>query len=180
MNMMFAAGRAAKAAKLHSLGGQAGNYKVQHGHANYRKGVDVAMSSISSKSGENAWQNIRRAANDVRGGDRWKSRGDRGVWHRWHTTPRMSLFTPYRVAKGPSQNIAIQSSRFTCGVTRDGKAFEFYGDWTRPENSHRLLPEPWIGYSVFTEEPRDNLRFQNERCKDMLSTSISVKWADIE
>jgi hypothetical protein len=42
------------------------------------------------------------------------------------------------------------------------------------------MPEPWIGFSVFTEKPSDNLRFQEERFDKTFSTSHVGQWADLE
>ena len=121
MYMSFDIGRAEKAAKLHSI------------------------------ASESPWKSIRKAANDQRGGDRWKSRGAEGVWHRWHTSPRTSLFTPYKVAKGPASSLSLHQKRFTCAVTEDGEVHEFYDDWTKPDNAHKILERPWTGYTIFTE-----------------------------
>ena len=86
------------------------------------------MFSVHGEDGRRAWSEIRRAANDNRGGDRWKSRGDAGAWFRIQLTPRKRLFTPYRVAKGPSKDLNLKSSRFACGVYQDGTKFEFYDE----------------------------------------------------
>ena len=124
-----------------------------------------------------AWDEIRRVGNDTRGGDRWRSRGYRGVWHRWHITPRQALFTPFRVTKGPGKDVALRASRFTCGVTRSGKKFELYDDWTRLDRRHMLMDEPWLGYTVFTEEGASYADFQNSRGGE--SSATVGKWADM-
>ena len=132
------------------------------------------------------WQSVRRAANDQRGGDRWKSRGVDGIWHRWHTSPRVSLFTPYRVAKGPASSIGLHQHRFTYGVTSSGRTFEFHDDWTKPERAHMVLDEPWLGYTVFIERGAELMKTQDKRpqttttpgaCPGATSASTS-RWAD--
>ena len=178
MSMVFETGRAAKAAKLHSLQAGGDYNKCSAEMYNPTNSVDRAMCSIGKSGGKGSWSAIRRVGNDLRGGDRWKSRGDKGVWHRWHLTPRVSLFTPYKVAKGPTPNMSLQASRFTCGVTESGQAFEFVDDWTRPDNRHRTLSEPWIGFTIFTEKAGDNFRIQQERNGDTISSSAG-RWADV-
>ena len=125
MNMIFETGRAAKAAKLHSI---VFNKNPNDSAASQEslKSIGNAMMSIGRQNPKDSWNNIRTLGNKLRGGDRWKSRGEKGVWHRMHVTPRISLFTPYKDAKGPESNIAMQSSRFTCGVTESGRTFEFF------------------------------------------------------
>ena len=113
-------GRAEKAAQLHAL-----SWK--------------ASTSISEE-----WQRARDTANDQRGGDRWGSRGSEGTWHRIHKTPRRALFTPFRVSKGPSQGQALNSIRFTRGITESGTSFEFLDDWTKESHSHRLMEDKWM------------------------------------
>ena len=113
-------------------------------------------------------------------GDRWKSKGDNGVWHRWHVTPRLSLFTPYRVAKGPAPGTSLQPHRFTCGVTQSGRSFEFHDDWTKESNHHRHLEEPWVGFTVFSERSGDNVKVL-EQCDGHSATmqrGFQGRWAD--
>ena len=38
---------------------------------------------------------IRGNVQQEKGGDRWLSRGYKGMWQRLHSTPRNSLFTPF-------------------------------------------------------------------------------------
>ena len=88
MNMTFEEGRANKAAQLHSTVKK----KCISGHDDM-KNIDNAMSSIGSDK-TSAWADIRAAANDVRGGDRWKSRGHDGAGGRFllHTVcPRVPV-----------------------------------------------------------------------------------------
>ena len=66
--------------------------------------------------------------------------------------PRRSLFTPHKVKKGPGKDAKMSSVRFTRGVTASGRTFEFHDDWQAPNNSHRLLEEPWVGYTINLSE----------------------------
>ena len=156
MNMEYQAGRAGKAAKLHSV-------KVKRKVDESLEALDSLLSYKDTGNNMKTWSAIRKAGNDLRGGDRWRCRGAGGVWHRWHLTPRRSLFTPYKVAKGPGRNIALQKSRFTFGITRNGQQFEFFDDWTRPSEQHRDLGEDWIGYTVFCEDHAQLADFHRSR-----------------
>ena len=131
--MAFTTGRAEKAAQLH------------------------AAKEVCEMDSKVIWDAVKEKANDQRGGDRWKRRGSGGAWHRLHTTPRRSLFTPYKVAKGPGQGVKMNQTRFTRGITQSGRSFEFHDDWTIPINAHRVLEEPWIGSTVFIEEDKSTL-----------------------
>ena len=132
MKLSFEAGRAAKAAALHAVSAapeqsnNSGSYSCTIARCTDGDAIEGREEDLSS------WQAVRRAANDQRGGDRWKSRGSEGIWHRWHTSPRVSLFTPYQVAKGPASNVGLQRHRFTYGITAEGRSFYFHDDWTKP------------------------------------------------
>ena len=171
MNMTFEEGRATKAAQLHSTIKRNG---VQ-GLDNFQN-IDRAMSSIGNGK-LSSWADIRSAANDVRGGDRWKCRGHGGAWCRWHITPRKTLFTPYRVSKGPGKDLRFNPSRLTVGVTRSGECFELVDNWNKSENQHRNVGEPWIGYTVFTQEDYRGSDFMSERTV-LSKMKPGVRWAD--
>ena len=119
-------------------------------------GIDKAMMSIGQKTSESRTR-IRAAANDARGGDCWKLRGAGGIWHNWHVTSRRALFTPFRVAKGPSKDTPIRHNRLTVGITKDGEHFEVVDDWSLPKKGHRKLDSPWIGYTTLAED-REGVR----------------------
>lgn len=171
MNMTYEEGRAGRAAKLHSIG-----RTKQGGDCDYKVNLDKAMSSLD-RTGD-AWNAIRRAGNYMRGGDRWTSRGSQGIWHRWHVTPRKSLFTPHRVAKGPGRDVVLQGSRFTCGVTSSGQRFEMHDNWTRPDRKHLVLDAPWVGYTVFIEESVENVDVQAMRKE--ATVNARQRWMDVE
>ena len=114
-------GRSAKAANLHSL-----------------------QEAVSPE-----WSALRKKFEDDRGGDRWLSRGHKGLWQRMHSSPRISLFTPFKVSKGPSAGMPLQSIRFTKGITKSGHRFEFQDNWQQAERRHHRMDEEWIGFTVF-------------------------------
>ena len=76
LNMRHLDGRAGKAAQLHRLGRQA--------------------------TAGGVGQQIRDAMSDLfadgKGGDKWKSEGDDGIWHRTYAERRGALLTPFQVA----------------------------------------------------------------------------------
>ena len=80
LRMSFETGRAAKVAALHAV------YVARDEHNNDNDGDDNGYDI----GGFADWQSLCRAANDQRGGDRWESRGVGGIWHRGHTSPRLS------------------------------------------------------------------------------------------
>ena len=174
MHMRFQAGRASKAAQLHAISKQ--SERKDFDRSAEDAGIDRAMMSIGHRTSE-SWSRIRAAANDARGGDRWKTRGVGGIWHRWHVTPRRTLFTPFRVAKGPSKDIPIKHNRLTVGITKDGEHFEVVDNWNMPKNSHRRLESPWIGYTVFTED-REGVRDLHQERTRMNWMPRSCRWAD--
>ena len=103
MKMSFEAGRAAKAAALHAVSA-APEQSNNHGDYSCTIARCTDGDAVEEREGGlSSWQAVRRAANDQRGGDRWKSRGSEGIWHRWHTSPRLSLFTPLQSGEGPGQ-----------------------------------------------------------------------------
>ena len=97
------------------------------------------------------YDSIRQKLDKQRGGDRWLSRNDNGVWQRLHVTPRSCLFTPFRIAKGPTQGTQLSSIRFTKGITRSGRRFEFHDRWNKAERRHLQIDEDWIGTTVFVD-----------------------------
>ena len=157
MKMKFEEGRSAKAAKLHSVG-------VRQAKA--------------------LWSMIKNTGYARRGGDQWRKKGEKGVWHRDHTTPRVSLFTPYKVAQGPSGRRPLNHVRFTYGVTEAGKCFEFHDDWTLPERKHMIMEEPWVGFTIFVErsaslsEALNDVDIDGYR-RDVTTTDRRRAWADV-
>ena len=114
----------------------------------------VPAAQLHMLRAKDEWTQIRKTGHELRGGDRWGSRGEDGVWRREHTTPRVSLFTPYKVAKGPGAKVAMAHQRITYGVTKSGKKFEMTDDWTLPDRQHLVLAEPWVGHTIFVERPK--------------------------
>ena len=166
MHMEFVDGRASKAAQLHAVN---------------QKSSDAVALSQREESGLAIWDSMSDRFVDRRGGDFWKSRGDKGVWHRVHAKPRRSLFTPYKVSKGPTSQEKLNEVRFTKGVTQSGQKFEFHDNWQKSENSHRILDEPWIGCTTFVSGDQASLLgVQTGRPQASRSSGSAVlRWSDI-
>ena len=94
---------------------------------------------------------------DRKGGDKWKSKGENGIWHRIHTKPRRARFTPFKIAKGPNSKEKLGSVRFTKGVSQSGKTFEFHDNWLDPKNAHKTFDESWVGCTTFVVQEKTSL-----------------------
>ena len=108
------------------------------------------------------------------------------MWSRLHLKPRRSLFTPYKVARGPSSAVRLDVFRFTKGVTQSGQKFEFHDKWGEKGNSHRLLEEPWVGVTTFVVKDQASLLdVQLRRAHDAASAEgdsrrpAALRWADL-
>jgi hypothetical protein len=84
--------------------------------------------------------------------DSWLKDGKDGRWTRAHRTARKSLFTPYKVAGGPSAKTPLKRLRVTRGKYLDsGRTFKIIDDWTVRANAHRVLASTWLGTTDFRE-----------------------------
>ena len=81
--------------------------------------------------------------------DKWISRGADGEWTRLHDTPRRSLFTPCRVARGPAHPDKLEGKRVRVGVFADGEQFKLEDGWRERGLAHRVLNKPWTGVTRF-------------------------------
>ena len=70
---------------------------------------------------------------------------------RLHATPRQSMFTPFKIPRGPGRNTKLSQTRITEGVDERGVQFKIIDDWTVPSHAHRLLESAWIGTTGFRE-----------------------------
>ena len=160
LGMQVVDGRAGKAAQLHRLG------------------------RADAENGMQWWDVTSDKFMDRKGGDKWKTAGEGGVWRRLHLKPRKSLFTPYKVSKGPSSSDRLGRIRFTKGVTRSGREFEFHDNWQDPLAAHRLLDEHWVGCTTFIDEAKvDLLAIQmtrsSTRSKPLDHDGARLAWSDI-
>jgi hypothetical protein len=61
--------------------------------------------------------------------------------------------------------------------------FEFHDNWTKSQNAHRLLDEPWIGYTSFVVEGRASLlgvQHDRHEVQDHLEPSRAEhRWSDV-
>ena len=77
-----------------------------------------------------------------------ESRGAHGEWARLHATPRRSLFTPCRVARGPAHPDCLRTRRVTECVDFEGNKFRIDDDWREPGRAHKVLDLPWTGLTT--------------------------------
>ena len=126
MSLEFREGRTEKAAKLQHLA------KAQR-----RRQAEERMISACEKFDRGHRQ------------DKWVSRGAEGEWTRLHDTPRRSLFTPCRVARGPVHPDKLEGKRVTVGIFADGERFELEDGWREPGLARRVLSELWTGITKF-------------------------------
>lgn len=163
MGLKFAAGRSAIAQELHMVGGSEWSDGV--GRKPTKSGRDPAKSvekTTYNKSGESSSSTqlslplfdiisndpVREKGVDLR--DLWCCSGDNGMWKREHCKPRTTLFTPLRVAQGPSRDAQLLKICVTRGIRVDsGQVFSVSDDWTQSNNAHRILPFAWIGTTTF-------------------------------
>ena len=129
MSLEFREGRSQKAANLQSISRL--NKRSRHSEAQERL---ISACSIFDER---------------RGGDDWHSRGEDGQWIRLHATPRRALFTPCRVARGPTHPDNLMCTRITQGVDSQGRPFVIEDDWRESEQAHRVLELPWTGCTTF-------------------------------
>ena len=151
----------------------------------FEQGRSEKAAQLHLLQNQDEWRGIRRTGHERKGGDRWDARGEGGVWCRCHTTPRVSLFTPYKVAKGPEPRLAMTYQRYTYGVTESGRKFEICDDWTVPDRRHLVLEEPWVGRTIFLERSRLNntKTLKREDFRMLLSKEAQkgrTAWADVE
>jgi hypothetical protein len=82
--------------------------------------------------------------------DSWKIAGVKGKWVRSHRTPRGSLFTPHRVAGGPTAKENIGTTRVTKGTfIRSRRKFDIKDDYSVERDAHRMLEGAWTGTTEF-------------------------------
>ena len=95
-------------------------------------------------------------------GDKWEERGEQGIWIRVHRTPRVGLFNPCRVPRGPGRRTRLSSIRETIGIDETGRKFSMSDDWL-DEQAPRALPKRWTGMTVFHVEEFDDLKFGKDQ-----------------
>ena len=90
--------------------------------------------------------------NGEKDADLWESRGAGGVWRRRHKKQRLSLFTPFRVPRGPPRNARLTYGRRTVGEYVDGEKFTFEDEWSTSDAQHKMLDRAWTGSTEFFQE----------------------------
>ena len=151
----------------------------------FEQGRSEKAAQLHLLQNQEEWRNIRKTGQEKKGGDRWQVRGEDGIWCRSHTTPRVSLFTPYKVARGPESRLAMTYQRYTYGVTESARKFEMCDDWTVPDRRYLVLEEPWIGHTIFHERSRakDKKILEKGDFRALMSKEARrgrTAWSDIE
>ena len=85
--------------------------------------------------------------------DCWEARADgrRGII-RQHRKPRLSLFTPMKVAGGPRNATTVGSVRVTVGEYADKRKFFKMDRWKTEVEPHQRMEQPWTGTTFFLED----------------------------
>ena len=73
-----------------------------------------------------------------------------------HNEYRLSLFTPYRVLRGPPKNAKLELTRKTCGTFKSGETFEVEDEWSGSASAHRFLKDAWVGSTEFHVRESDS------------------------
>ena len=80
------------------------------------------------------------------------NKGKANTWKRKHTSWRWSMFTPFKVSKGPKSSDKIGKYRITQGVDVNGKEFTIVDKWREVEDPHKCLATKWRGTTTFVPE----------------------------
>ena len=84
--------------------------------------------------------------------DHWVSQAEceeDTTWTRAHRKPRLCLFTPMKVAKGPLHGDDVGDVRVTIGKYVDGEEFFIADEWKRSEHPHEQMRTHWTGFTTF-------------------------------
>ena len=63
--------------------------------------------------------------------------------------PRLLLFTPYRVPRGPAKNLRLAFTRRTVGTLASGSTFDVTDEWHTGSQAHRFLRDAWARLTEF-------------------------------
>ena len=105
---------------------------------------------------------------------RGEERGEDGQWVRLHRTPRASLFTPFRVPRGPGRKSRRALIRHTVRVDETGMKFDITDDWTHPGVAHCVLPQRWTGITIFRTSAFDDQGFGGDQRRQRPSTVPNI------
>ena len=89
------------------------------------------------------------AASATPGDDLWEPGQAPESRARRHNKPRLSFFTPMKVAGGPVNAIDVGSTGVTVGEYVGGGSFCEVDKWNEAKERHRRLKGPWVGYTYF-------------------------------
>ena len=90
------------------------------------------------------------------------------------------MFTPFKVAGGPSAKTPLKKIRITRGkYFASGKTFKIIDDWTTRANAHRLLEGSWIGTTDFREVAEYIDDDSDEEAIDITATITTTTTGDV-
>ena len=73
---------------------------------------------------------------------------------RQHHKPRLSLFTPMKVAGGPHNAASVGSVRVTVGKYADEQTFCKVDQWKVAMEPHQKMERPWTGTTFFLKDKK--------------------------
>ena len=115
----------------------------------------IVMMNLEFKEGRAEKTVKLHALENNKKGDSWDCRGVGGRWTRKHGSWRNTLFTPFKVTKGPRTETKMIQWRRTQGIWRGGCRFTIVDRWQEPQNSHRRTGKSWRGYTTVWEQDAD-------------------------
>ena len=83
--------------------------------------------------------------------DYWKerNRGNDATWLRVHAKVREAMFTPMKVAKGPTSGSEVGKWRHSFFTSGDGPVSYSRDDWESLQNAHERFERPMYGITLF-------------------------------
>ena len=154
----FREGRAAKAAKLHSL----------RRKERLKKAELKEVKAFSHIGG-------------VSGGDYWSEKGELGRWVRVHVAPRQTNFVPMEARNGPRRKTRLMAERQSVGTYVDGTRFRQDDDWTSSGSRGLKSSRQWTGKTIFLVDKKHSSDFgtdQRRQRSEVINRNVS--WADME
>ena len=87
--------------------------------------------------------------------DCWETRtdGNHGIV-RQHRKPRLSFFTPMKVAGGPRNATSVGSVRVTVGKYADEQTFCKVDQWKVAMEPHQKMERPWTDTTFFLKDKK--------------------------
>ena len=111
--------------------------------------LDAADIRLSATRASTAPGLHRVAQSTEREADGWLKPSESTRWARAHRKSRTTLFTPMKVANGPSNAGQIGDIRATNGEYLDGEKFVITDRWRTCNDPHAMMARAWTGTTTF-------------------------------